>query len=244
MGLQALVAGNPCAHPIRSRAWASPFIMQHIPGSLHGLSRQGGFKLRIPKLVWSRPCTKSTLMLELQSEVLEYHPLTLINPMKCDALAGRSPVLLCCPICKSNSSAKIHSLQCPGKRCVPLGRAACPCNLATTSGSRYKFGHYRALLKLRPGLTSDSFPYQWMLTDDSCRPEPVWHVPGWMRANVTVLWLIRVDCLQLCTYTTPAPLSGTEHSADASMEDSNALLTLLHSQDGVTGGFHDASTGQ
>ena len=105
-------------------------------------------------------------------------------------------------------------------------------------------GHYRALLKLRPGLTSDSFPYQWMLTDDSCRPEPVWHVPGWMRANVTVLWLIRVDCLQLCTYTTPAPLSGTEHSADASLEDSNALLTLLHSQDGVTGGFHDASAGQ
>ena len=91
-------------------------------------------------------------------------------------------------------------------------------------------GHYRTFLKLQPGIDSTSKPFDWMVTDDDSLPVPVWGVPDWMKSTVTVLWLIRTDCLQLCSFVPPAPRMVTSEMDPASSTD---LLGLLEAQDGI-----------
>ena len=40
-------------------------------------------------------------------------------------------------------------------------------------------GHYRAALKLRPGVTGSATPYRWLLTDDWSPATLVWNLPSW-----------------------------------------------------------------
>ena len=60
-------------------------------------------------------------------------------------------------------------------------------------------GHCQAVLKMQPTISSGS-PANWLLTNDDCRPTPIWQVPEWMLRRLCVLWLIRTDCLQLPSY--------------------------------------------
>ena len=99
-------------------------------------------------------------------------------------------------------------------------------------------GHCRAFLQLRPGLDSSSRPLRWMVTDDACSPVPVWHVLEWMHRTVTVLWLLRVDCLQLCPF---RPLSAILATTELDpMAEPDALLDLLAAHPGVHNSVHES----
>ena len=87
-------------------------------------------------------------------------------------------------------------------------------------------GHCRSFLKLRPGVDAFNKPFQWLLTDDDCPAERVWSIPTWMSRNLTVLWLLRADCLHLCSSIGTAADSGA-------IDSQTALLSLLNSQPGV-----------
>ena len=91
-------------------------------------------------------------------------------------------------------------------------------------------GHYRAAMRLRPGLDGLSRPVKWMVTDDATRPEPVWEVPAWMKRNATVLWLIRSDSLHMFPFQLEHVHQTQSHIDGADQED---LLGLLAAQPGV-----------
>ena len=74
-------------------------------------------------------------------------------------------------------------------------------------------GHYQAILKVQPTLMSSGCPVQWLVTQDNERPAPHWQVPEYIRQNLTVLWLLRVDSLKIPTLlpahtTMPETLEG------------------------------------
>ena len=87
-------------------------------------------------------------------------------------------------------------------------------------------GHCRAFLRLQPGVDACNQPYQWLITDDDRPSEKVWHLPPWMSRNLTVLWLLRADCLNLCSF-----LGSADDLCVADPQE--ALLTLLNSQPDV-----------
>ena len=94
-------------------------------------------------------------------------------------------------------------------------------------------GHYRAALKLSPSLKSLHEPVRWMLTEDSCRPATCWHLPEWFKQQITVVLLVRKDCLKLPLYVqnnlqhhrTECPPSAP--NATAGMDNSTAALLQL-----------------
>ena len=73
-------------------------------------------------------------------------------------------------------------------------------------------GHYRSALRIAPSLPSQTRPAEWLLTEDWKRPEPVWHLPNWLRRCATLYWLIRSDCIHLLRYTNPCDL-GQDQTA-------------------------------
>eukprot|EP00435_Cladocopium_sp_Y103_P017051 s3272_g4.t1 len=92
-------------------------------------------------------------------------------------------------------------------------------------------GHFRALLKMQPTVY-DSHPVQWLATEDSQPPIPIWQIPPWMIQNATVVWLVRTDLLQLPCY--PPRLLVRESASTANADDStDDLLQLLQAQAGV-----------
>ena len=86
-------------------------------------------------------------------------------------------------------------------------------HLGTASG-----GHFRAGLRVQPEVLGTQ-PVQWLLTDDDQRPHCSWMLPTWLVENLTFVWLLRSDCLQLHTY---APLPVEDHTTAA-----QAVLELL-----------------
>ena len=89
-------------------------------------------------------------------------------------------------------------------------------------------GHCRAALRIRPSVTDEINPFQWLVTQDNLAPEPFWRVPAWMQANMTMAWLIRADCLHLPTH---GPLPESESSpADADLQ---AILRVLNRTPGI-----------
>eukprot|EP00435_Cladocopium_sp_Y103_P017505 s3302_g4.t1 len=93
-------------------------------------------------------------------------------------------------------------------------------------------GHYRAILKMQPTVLSNSHPAQWMITEDSIAPQPVWAIPPWMIQNATIIWLVRTDLLSLPCYSSKR-LAFPDLAEHATSPDA-ALLTLLQAQEGVT----------
>ena len=61
-------------------------------------------------------------------------------------------------------------------------------------------GHYQAILKIQPTVLNGPKPANWLITQDNDIALPVWGIPQTFAATLTVVWLIRSDCLQLPTY--------------------------------------------
>ena len=90
-------------------------------------------------------------------------------------------------------------------------------------------GHIRTVLKGQPSVTQDGRPVAWMLTEDGHQPELLWKIPTWFVEGVTVVWLVRTDCLAL----QQLPFRDTENQTEN--PESSELLQLLQAQPGVTG---------
>lgn len=58
-------------------------------------------------------------------------------------------------------------------------------------------GHYRAALRVAPGVTDDAKPYMWLMTDDWSQAVPTWTLPPWFVQNTTMAWAVRSDKVQL-----------------------------------------------
>ena len=86
-------------------------------------------------------------------------------------------------------------------------------------------GHYQAILKLQPGVIKHTYPIRWLVTQDNEPPMPTWHVPDPLQCNITAVWLVRSDCLQLPVYCS-ADLSGPSELSQSSNTRQN-LLDLL-----------------
>ena len=111
-------------------------------------------------------------------------------------------------------------------------------------------GHCRALLKLMPSMVTECQPAAWLTTDDDTEPQPIWNVPPWFAKHMTVVWLVRTDCLRqhaslpMIAHSehsdgTPAPVTAPSVAAEMRSEVSNEapmqeLLTLLQAQTGAT----------
>ena len=62
-------------------------------------------------------------------------------------------------------------------------------------------GHYQALLKIQPTVVPEASPVEWLVTQDNVCPHPCWTVPTGLSQNLTLIWMVRTDCLQLPPYT-------------------------------------------
>ncbi|CAL1169641.1 unnamed protein product [Cladocopium goreaui] len=81
-------------------------------------------------------------------------------------------------------------------------------------------GHYQALLKIQPTVLS-AHPVKWLLTQDNMPPLACWDIPPGFRENLTVIWLIRADCIQIPFYVPRA----NQNSPPADL--ATQILTLL-----------------
>ena len=99
-------------------------------------------------------------------------------------------------------------------------------------------GHYRTLLRMQPTVIQSSGAASWLLTDDGHVPEPLWQIPTWCQRGLTVIWLLRIDCVSLPNY----PAAGHRLMAQrAALADTGtgtmterALLQLLTAQPDIT----------
>ena len=100
-------------------------------------------------------------------------------------------------------------------------------------------GHCRAILKMQPGLVNQTQPATWLLSEDAQRLEPAWKIPSDFATNLTVIWLVRTDCLHLRAFAQAAARSHTDLEDDTSPTlmtptPDSALLSLLQAQPGIT----------
>ena len=93
-------------------------------------------------------------------------------------------------------------------------------------------GHYRAALCMQPTVIDAFGAADWLLTEDGAPPAPVWKLPLWCQKSLTVVWLVRTDCVQLPTYPAAAhaKIADTETSTAGPADTNAALLQLLHAQ--------------
>lgn len=83
-------------------------------------------------------------------------------------------------------------------------------------------GHYQALLKIQPTVVTETSPVKWLVTQDNKSPQACWTVPTEISQNLTLIWMVRTDCLQLPPYT---DLPMEPPATDA--HDVGDLLALL-----------------
>ena len=91
-------------------------------------------------------------------------------------------------------------------------------------------GHCQAVLKLQPGVLQGIQPIAWLITNDMVPPQPTWHIPEAFAQALTVLWLVRIDCLSLPTYPMPRANPNMQISTDDATQN---LLMLLQAQQGA-----------
>lgn len=89
-------------------------------------------------------------------------------------------------------------------------------------------GHYQTALKIQPTVVSEHQPAAWLITEDGMAPKPVWHLPSWFGQGLTVIWLVRTDCLQTLQYRHRPDLSVMEADVPAVDEPPNSTALLLH----------------
>jgi hypothetical protein len=92
-------------------------------------------------------------------------------------------------------------------------------------------GHCKALLKIQPTVVSTGNPAAWLMTEDDQYPTPLWQFPPWYASNLTVIWMIRTDCLKLQPYSMKTDGSTTEAAPDANSDQ--AFIHLLQAQHGA-----------
>ena len=83
--------------------------------------------------------------------------------------------------------------QCELLSYIPVAAAA---HLGTDGA-----GHYQALLKIQPTVVKETSPVKWLVTQDNMSPQACWTVPAAISQNLTLIWMVRTDCLQLPPYT-------------------------------------------
>ena len=83
-------------------------------------------------------------------------------------------------------------------------------------------GHYQAILKVQPAVISSSCAVQWLITQDHCKPKPVWEVPNTLKQNLNVLWLMRADSLRLPGYHCDSETTAIEPDAEEALEENAA----------------------
>ncbi|CAL1151582.1 unnamed protein product [Cladocopium goreaui] len=93
-------------------------------------------------------------------------------------------------------------------------------------------GHYQAILKVQPAVISSSCAVQWLITQDHCKPKPVWEVPNTLKQNLNVLWLMRADSLRLPGYHCDTETTVIEPEAEEALEEN--LLMLLRTSTAET----------
>ena len=91
-------------------------------------------------------------------------------------------------------------------------------------------GHCRAILKLQPTISKNGTPMKWLLTEDAQTPEGVWQIPPWFQETVTVIWLVRTDCLQVPAFMERLQQAATDTEEHTTDQD---LLQLLQAQPGI-----------
>ena len=69
------------------------------------------------------------------------------------------------------------------------------------------------------------------MTEDDQYPTPLWQFPPWYASNLTVIWMIRTDCLKLQPYSMKTDGSTTEAAPDANSDQ--AFIHLLQAQHGA-----------
>ena len=69
-------------------------------------------------------------------------------------------------------------------------------------------GHYRTALKVHP-VAASARALRWLLCDDWQRPEAMWDLPLWFRQQITIVWLLRTDQMQLHTLDDKQTISAT-----------------------------------
>ena len=101
-------------------------------------------------------------------------------------------------------------------------------------------GHWRTILKGQPTITQHGRPATWLMTNDDTFPEPVWMVPDWFLSGITVIWMIRTDCLMLRWIADPA--SWPDDTAPATTPTERSQDDLLHLLKAQTGVIHADGT--
>eukprot|EP00435_Cladocopium_sp_Y103_P001309 s3830_g1.t1 len=97
-----------------------------------------------------------------------------------------------------NPEALIPCFTSSGLATEPVGYV--PVAVAAHLGADGTAGHYRAALKVRASLSHGIRPTQWLLTEDAQQPSPLWRLPPWFLQAITVIWLVRTDCLILPSF--------------------------------------------
>ena len=92
-------------------------------------------------------------------------------------------------------------------------------------------GHYQSALRIQPTLLTDVNPVTWLLTQDDCRPQPVWQIPGSILQNVTVVWLVRSDCVHIPLMRFEADAASLDRQPPA--DPALALLELVSNTSAV-----------
>ena len=82
-----------------------------------------------------------------------------------------------------------EGLRCEQVSYIPIAAA---CHLGQD-----RAGHYQGVLKITPTIIQQHTPVTWLITQDNAKPCPVWHIPLKLKCNMTVVWLIRADCMHL-----------------------------------------------
>ena len=91
-------------------------------------------------------------------------------------------------------------------------------------------GHCQAVLKLQPGVLHEVQPIAWLITNDMVPPQPTWHIPAMFAQTLTVIWLVRTDCLSLPLYPMPRANAAQMMTDAAATQD---LLMLLQAHPGA-----------
>ena len=95
-------------------------------------------------------------------------------------------------------------------------------------------GHYQTALKIQPTVVPAHQPAAWLITEDGMAPNPVWHLPSWFGQGLTVIWLVRTDCLQTLQYRKQRDLSEKDApETDGPSTTTAQLLHLLQAQHGA-----------
>ena len=93
-------------------------------------------------------------------------------------------------------------------------------------------GHCKALLKIQPTVVPPGNPAAWLMTEDDQYPTPLWQFPSWFASNLTVVWMIRTDCLKLLLYRVRS--DGTTMEAAPDDHSDQAFIHLLQAQHGAS----------